>query len=332
MPPSSDSILMPTTSPRGFRSAVGIYLELAKARLTSLVALTTAAGYILGSNGDFSYSGFFWTVVGTGLAGGGSNGLNQAIEAGRDALMDRTKSRPIPSGRMDSRHAYYWSLGMSILGVLVLLVFVNALTAALGALTVWLYVTVYTPLKTRTSLNTLVGAVCGAIPPIMGWSGATGTIGAGGLILGAILFTWQIPHFLALAWLYRTDYERGGYRMLPIIDRNGSLTCRAVILYSIALVPVAVALSVVGVTGWLYAIGSVFLGALLISVSFQLDRYRTRQEARRVFLTSLAYLSLLIVLMFIDRSVPEVPQAVASSALQEICTGHLPQPASVPRP
>lgn len=295
-----------------------IYLELSKSRLSALVSLTTVAGYLLAERtGSFDGWGLLWTVVGTALASGGANGVNQWWEAVPDSLMERTRNRPVPSHRIGLIHTLVWSVSTSILGIAILAWLVNPLTAILGALTVLLYTLVYTPLKRRTSLCTLVGAVCGAIPPMMGWSGATGELGAGAWILAAILFIWQIPHFLALAWLYRVDYERGGFRMLPVIDRSGRLTCTAVVLYCFALLPVAVSLSLVGVTGWFYAIGSLALGGMMLSLGVTLNRKRTDLDARRLFFASLAYLSLLMGLMAADRMVPPLSSPAVASVVEK---------------
>jgi protoheme IX farnesyltransferase len=287
------------------QSLVPLYLELAKSRLSGLVTLTAAAGYVLGrGDQDLDWPGLFWTVLGTALCSAGANGLNQWWEKHRDARMERTCLRPIPSNRIGGLHALVWSCLTSFSGILVLWSCTNPLTALLGAMTVALYVLVYTPLKPRTSLCTLVGAVCGAIPPMMGWTGATGELSAGAWLLAATLFAWQIPHFLALAWLYRADYERGGFKMLPVVDQTGLLTCLSVILYCMALLPIGLALSLAGITSWVYAAGSLALGAMFLSMGLQLYRRRTDQEARRLFLASLAYLSLLVGLMFLDRTLP----------------------------
>jgi protoheme IX farnesyltransferase len=308
---------IPRMSLFSFRSVISLYLELAKARLTGLVALTTVAGFIMGHEGRLDWWTLFWTALGTALAGGGSNGLNQWKESRLDFLMDRTRSRPLPSGRIGDFHAFWWAVATSVIGVGILAVFVNLLTAALGAVTVLLYVLVYTPLKTRTSLCTLVGAVCGAIPPMMGWTGATGSLGHGAWLLAATLFVWQIPHFLALAWLYRNDYEKGGFQMLPVVDTSGRLTCQTIILYSIALLPIGLALSLVGVTGWFYAAGSILLGVMMVRLGLNLNRKRTDQEARRLFLASLAYLTLLMGLMVLDRAVPPLSVLAVASVVEE---------------
>ncbi len=294
-----------------------IYLELSKSRLSALVALTTVAGYLLaGRTGSFDWWGFLWTVVGTALASGGANGINQWWEADPDSLMERTRERPVPSSRIGLLHALIWSVATSAMGIVILAWLVNPLTAILGALTVLLYTLIYTPLKRRTSLCTLVGAVCGAIPPMMGWTGAAGELGSGAWILAAILFIWQIPHFLALAWMYRADYERGGFRMLPVIDRSGRLTGTAVVLYCFALLPVAVSLSLVGVTGWFYAAGSLVLGGMMLSLGVTLNRKRTDLNARRLFLASLAYLSLLMGLMAADRAVPPLSSPAVANVVE----------------
>ncbi|UCF68359.1 MAG: protoheme IX farnesyltransferase [Acidobacteriota bacterium] len=279
---------------------IGLYLALTKARLSTLVVGTTLVGFLLGARGQAEPWLLILTLMGTALAAGGVNGLNQWLEADRDALMERTRHRPLPSGRMSPTHAFVVSYVMTAAGLVVLLVFVNALTALLAALVVAVYMFVYTPLKTRSTLNTVVGAICGALPPMMGWTAATGELATGAFVLAGILFVWQMPHFLALAWLHREDYERGGYRMLPLIDGEGLLTCSLVVLYSLALVPLALMATLIGVTGLTFAVGAIVLGAAMAAVGFGLLRRRTRRQARWVFLASLAYLPLLLGLMVVD--------------------------------
>lgn len=277
------------------------YLELFKARLSGLVTATTAVGFLLGSASSPDWAVFLFTLIGTGLSAGGANALNQYEEIRRDACMNRTKARPLPSGRMRPRTALLLGLGTAIGGVALLALTVNWLTAGLSALVVLLYTLVYTPLKHRTPLCTLVGAVCGAIPPIMGWTGATGTIGFGAWILAAILFFWQIPHFLALAWLYREDYERGGYRMLPSIDPSGQKTSILAVLYSLPLLPIGIAATVTGLAGWAFAAGSLLFGGGLVYLGLRLYHVRDQRNARRLFLGSLLYLPLVLGLMVVDR-------------------------------
>ena len=194
------------------------YLELAKIRLTAMVLVTTAVGFILGSPGPVAYGRLFWTILGTGLAAAGASTMNQLLEIRRDALMRRTRNRPLPAGQVSPLAALVFALGTSAAGVGILNELVNPLTALLGLANIVIYSLVYTPLKPRTSLCTLVGAICGALPPIMGWTGAANSISLGAVLLGTILFLWQIPHFLSLVWVCRDDYAKAGFRMLPLID------------------------------------------------------------------------------------------------------------------
>ena len=212
-----------TTRSLAGRSSLSSYLELGKARLSTLVVATTAVGFAV-APGRFDALLFAWTLLGTTLAALGANSLNQWAERERDALMERTRTRPLPSGRLAAREALAAGVLESLGGVALLAALVNLLTALLAAFVILLYVLVYTPMKSRSHLNTLVGAVCGAIPPMMGWTAVTGALDPGAYILAAVLFVWQIPHFLALAWLYREDYQRGGYKMLPHSDPSGRLT------------------------------------------------------------------------------------------------------------
>ena len=304
--PSSTGSRRETRSARirsrgGWLAWADMYMELAKARLSGLVVTTTAVGFLVCGGSELGFGRLVWTLVGTALAAGGANALNQWVEARRDGLMDRTRSRPVPSGAMGRGHALIVALGLAVGGPVLLAVFVNGLTAFLAVLTISLYIFVYTPLKTRSPACTLVGAVCGAIPPMMGCSAALGYLDHRAWILFAILFAWQIPHFLALAWLYREDYARGGFRMLPVIDSTGTRTGRLIVLYSLTLVPLAVTVTLAGVAGWTFAIGAIILGGLFLALSIRLDRDRTDTNARRVFLASLVYLPVLLGLMVLDR-------------------------------
>jgi len=285
----------------GQRGLVGQYLQLTKARLSALVLLTTAVGYVLASLGDIDWVRLTFTVMGTALAAGCASAINQVMEIRRDALMHRTRNRPLPSGAMTTAHATAAAVVMGIAGVTLLAVLVNVDAAWMALLTILLYVVLYTPMKSRSTLNTFVGAVCGALPPMIGWVAATGSMDVGGWVLGAILFVWQIPHFLALAWLYREDYERGGYAMLPVIDRAGQMTCNVIVLTSLLLLPLGLMATLLGVAGLGYAFGSVLLGLWMTALSLRLHRHRTRANARGVFLASITYLPLLMGLLVIDR-------------------------------
>ncbi len=278
-------------------------LELMKARLTALVLVTTLVGFLLASGGTVEWITLFWTLVGTACAAGGANAFNQWMEAERDSRMKRTCERPIPVGRMKKSEAFWWASSLSISGFLILGFFTNFLTAGQAAFVILFYVLVYTPLKTRSSLCTLAGAVCGAIPPMMGWTAVTGTLDYGAWILGAILFVWQIPHFLALAWLYREDYSRGGFRMLPVHDQDGRLTCHLAVLYSLALIPLGLVVTITGLAGWIYAFGSVLLGGVMVTAGVFFTFRRLDIDARRLFIASIIYLPLLLGLMVADRGV-----------------------------
>ncbi len=286
------------------RRAIGVlaaYSELTKARLVSLVLFTVLVGYVLGHAGRAGWAALGWTMLGSALAALGANALNQWMEQTRDGRMNRTRNRPLPAGRLTSRRALLVSTTLVIAGPMVLALATNLTAAALAALAAAWYLGVYTPLKTRTSLCTLAGAVCGAIPPMIGWSAASGKLDCGAWVLAATLFVWQIPHFLALAWLYRDDYARGGFVMLPMIDPAGDITALVVILFSLALVPAGLCATLAGLAGWVYATGSVLLGAGLLGLGFELYRRRSRASARRLFLASVIYLPLLLGVMVADR-------------------------------
>jgi protoheme IX farnesyltransferase len=299
------------------RSQIGAYLELSKARLSALVVFTTFAGFLLASPAAIDWGRALLTVLGTTLAAFGANALNQWIEAARDARMLRTARRPLPSGRLTPGRALLFGLLTGLGGPLLLAVTVNAASAALALLTLLIYVAIYTPLKTRTSLNTLVGAVVGGLPPLIGWVAVAGEISTGGWILAAILFVWQVPHFLALAWMYREDYERGGYRMLPQLDDTGRLTGFACSIYSLALVPLVLLLSLSGRTGLIFAVGGAALALWLSLRSLQLWLHPERAVARRLFLTSVMQLPLLLGLMLADRQ----PVGLFTTAAEAVRTG-----------
>ena len=283
------------------RTLLGSYMQLTKARLSALVLLTTAIGFVLGVPERIDWVALIFTTVGTALAAGCASSLNQIWEVNLDRRMLRTRHRPLPSNGMSMTHALVAALLMGAAGVATLAVFVNWLSSALALLTILLYVLAYTPLKVRSTLNTIVGAVCGAIPPMIGWVAASGSLDRGAWALALILFVWQIPHFLALAWLYREDYRRGGFAMLPAIDHDGSITCRVVVLTAALLLPLGLLSTVLRVSGPWYAAGSLILGLWMVALCLRLYFSRTDSNARAVFLASIAYLPLLMCLMVVDR-------------------------------
>lgn len=297
------------------RRTVTVAAELTKARLVSLVLVTTAVGFVLGAGSPASWSLLLATLLGTALTAGGSMILNELWERARDSRMLRTRHRPIPAGDVTPTAALLLGCAAVVAGISTLALFVNALTALLGFTVVFLYVFAYTPLKTRSTSCTLIGAVCGAIPPVMGWSAATGTIGFGAWLLAAVLFFWQIPHFLALAWLYREDYARGGFKVLPVLDTSGRTTTRLANLYILALLPLGTVAALSGVTGWSAAAGSFLLGVGLLAAGLQLARSRSDRSARRLFLATLVYLPLVLGLLVADRPSAREPAGFPTVAV-----------------
>ena len=291
----------------GFRRGVGIYLELAKARLGALVVLTAVVGTIVAAGGSVRLDLILWTAVGTALAAFGANIFNQVMERERDLRMERTRSRPLPSSRISPATASVLGLASCVAGILVLAAGTNLLTAGIGLAVIFLYLLVYTPMKTRTPANTLVGAVCGALPPVMGWTAATGRLENGALILFGILFVWQIPHFLALAWMYRDDYARGGFRMLPAVDSQGKFTARTAVVYSLVLLPLSALVFAVGLSGPVFLVGSQVIGLVFVTAAIPFVRVTDRPSARRLFLASILYLPILLGLMVGDLASGRMP-------------------------
>jgi protoheme IX farnesyltransferase len=279
---------------------VNDWLVLTKARITALVLVTAAAGYVLGAP-RVELGILVWLLVGVGLASGGAAALNQVYERDADARMTRTASRPVPAGRISPARGLAAGLLLSAGGVGWLVIGINALTGFLALLTIVLYIAVYTPLKARTSLNTLVGAIPGAIPPVIGWTAATGSIGLGGWALFSILFLWQLPHFLAIAWLFRDDYARGGFPMLPVVDPAGGSTGRQATLYALALIPVSLTPTLLGLTGGVYFFGALALGVAFLACGLAMAMDRGRKSARRLLLASVTYLPILLALLVLDR-------------------------------
>ena len=285
------------------RALVRAYGELTKFRLSALVLLTTAVGFVMSQPHDqpMNWSRLLWTVIGTAFAAGCASALNQIIEINLDRKMLRTRHRPLPSRSLSVAHGFVAAMFMGIAGISILALKVDLAPAWMALATILIYALLYTPLKVRTTMNTLVGAVCGALPPMIGCVAAAGSLDRNAWVLGAILFIWQLPHFFALAWLYREDYARGGYAMLPVVDRNGQVTCQVIVLTSLIMVPMALLATLFDVAGFVYAIGSILLGVWLLVLSIRLYIVRSDANARRVFLASIAYLPLLLCLLVIDR-------------------------------
>ena len=282
--------------PAGFANVTRDYLELSKSRIVMMVLITTAAGYFFAAQ-HVDWLLLLNTLLGTALVAAGTNALNQYVERDHDAKMRRTRLRPLPDGRISPRAALLFSVGISIIGTLYLGLAVNWLTAALGAFTLISYIFVYTPLKRVSTICTLIGAIPGAIPPLMGWTAATGILGTGGWIIFAILFFWQLPHFMAISWMYRDDYARGGFAMLAVRDDDGRTTARHAVFYSFALLTVSVLPPIFGLSTFVYLAGAVLAGGALTFASFAFLASRTPIRARRLFMASNIYLLVMMALL-----------------------------------
>jgi protoheme IX farnesyltransferase len=313
-PPASPH---PVAKSRARQSLLSAHMQLGKVRLNAMVVFTTALGYFVGAKQVESiayrdplsidwhfWSTLFWTCLGTFLAAVGASAFNQAIEARRDARMHRTRNRPLCTGRLSRTYAATFGLIVSICGVAILCPLTNGLTASLAAFNILLYAILYTPLKPLSTINTLVGAVVGGIPPMIGWAAATGSITPGAVVLGAILFVWQIPHFLALCWIYREDYARGGFKMLPIVDPSGTLTSRMALIYALMLMPLCLLVGYLGNAGPLFIAAAFILTAAFIMFALRFAATRKIPDARKLFFASIIYLPLLCITLMFDARGP----------------------------
>ena len=289
-----------TESEAGVMSRFADFVELTKPRLTLLSVMTTLAGYYLGARGSVEVMPLVHALIGTFLVGGGCGAVNMYMESTLDGLMKRTAARPIPAKRITPFEALVTGIVMTIAGIVWLTLMNNLLAGLLAAATFVSYVFLYTPLKRRSTLNTIVGGIPGALPPVIGWAAASGEIGPGAFALFALLFFWQMPHFLALAWMYRKDYARAGYRMLPVLDPDGAATSRQILLYTAALLPVSLIPTLVGISGPVYFFGAVILGGTFLWLGFRFAVGRKNSQAKWVFHFSLAYLPILLLVMAID--------------------------------
>ena len=296
-----------TTEPRTTMAApapsrlVDFY-ELTKPRMNFLIVITTMVGFCLASRGRLDWLLLIHTLLGTAMTAAAASVLNQLVERDLDAKMPRTRNRPLPAGRIAPREALVMGVALGVTGIAYLALLVNPLTAVIGFATLASYVFVYTPLKRRTSLNTVVGAVPGALPPVMGCTAALGALSPEALVLFAILFFWQMPHFLAIAILYREDYALGGFKMLPVVDGKLNFTSRQIVLYAAALVPVSLMPSLIGIAGPGYFACAVLAGLAFLSFAVSCAATRSRGDARWLFLASIIYLPLLLAVLMIDKA------------------------------
>lgn len=279
----------------------GDYVTLAKPRLNMLVVATTLAGYYMAGPRGLGWALLLHTLLGTALVASGASVFNQLMEIEADGLMRRTRARPLPSGRIDPQKARAFALLLSIAGLVQLALAVNLLAAAVALVTLLTYTVFYTPLKRRTSLATVVGGIPGALPPMIGWAAVRHNLSVEAWILFGIVFLWQMPHFLAIAWMYREDYRRAGFPLLPIIDPDGGSTGRQAIIYAAALLPLSLAPTAVAMTGSLYLVGAGVMSLGFLALAARFAWLRTASDARRLFFGSILYLPLLWTLMAFDR-------------------------------
>ncbi len=279
------------------REKLAAYLELTKPRIAFMLVLTSAAGFYLGTKGDFDFTVFINSVIGITLLAFGVATLNQYIERKTDVLMERTATRPLPTGKISPNEALVFGILQCIFAELYLLFTVNGLTAALGLVVIVGYVLMYTPLKTRTSASTAIGAIPGAMPPLMGWTAAANEITLGAWILFAMLFLWQFPHFLAIAWMYREQYAKAGIKMLPVVEPEGKITAQQIVVFTILLLPVSIAPYFLGISGMIYLIGASVLGLWFLWASIRAARAKSNEMARKLLLVSVLYLPIIFALM-----------------------------------
>ncbi len=277
------------------------FAELIKAQLNFLVLLTTAVGYYLAGPAQTNFMGMLRVYLGTALAAAGAAALNQWWERGLDALMDRTKSRPIPAGRMTPAMGLFLGTVLSFAGVIYLARACNLVTASLAAFTVLLYLFAYTPLKKISDTNTLIGAIPGAIPPMIGWAAARNELGVGAWALFAIMFFWQLPHFFSLAWMYRADYARAGFKMISSDDESGARSSSQSVLFCILLIIISGLPTHAHLTNAYYLLFSLILGGFFTYMAMRFHKNRTRRDARNLFLASIIYLPLLLALLVLTK-------------------------------
>ena len=284
----------------GMRDRIAAFVELTKPRIAFMLVLTSAAGFYLGTKGSFDVELFVNSMIGILLLAFGVATLNQYIERDTDALMERTAKRPIPTQRLTANEALIFGILQCAVSEIYLYFLANPLTAVLGLTVIIGYVFLYTPLKTRTSASTAIGAIPGAMPPLMGWTAAANEVTIGAWALFALLFLWQFPHFLSIAWMYKEQYAKAGIKMLPVVEPDGRITARQIVLFAIMMVPVSLAPFFLGFAGLIYLIGATILGVWFLFESVQTARAKTVEKARRLLMVSVLYLPLIFGLLVID--------------------------------
>ena len=277
------------------------FVALAKPRLNLLVVASTLVGYAMAPGEPLGLVAVTAMLLGTGLVAGGASAFNQVFERDLDALMRRTRTRPLPDQRLQPVEGVLFGTAITLAGLLMIVAASNLLAGAVALATLLSYVAVYTPLKRKTSFGTVIGAIPGALPPIIGWAAVEGSLSLQAWSLFGIMFLWQLPHFLAIAWMYREDYARAGYPMLPVLEPDGRSTGRQSVVYSAALVPLSLAPTLMRMTGTIYFAGALVLGLAFLYLALKFARTRSVGDARRVFFASIVYLPLLWILMIVDK-------------------------------
>jgi protoheme IX farnesyltransferase len=285
------------TKATGAREKLAAYVELTKPRIAFMLVLTSAAGFYLGSSQGFNFTLFINSMVGIALLAFGVATLNQLIERKTDALMERTAKRPLPTNKITPTEALIFGVLQCAVAELYLLFLVNGLTAFLGLIVIVGYVLLYTPLKTKTSASTAIGALPGAMPPLMGWTSAADGINLAAWSLFAILFLWQFPHFLAIATMYKEEYAKAGIKMLPALEKDGRITARQIVMFTILLLPVSLAPFFIGLSGIYYLVGASLLGLWFLWTSIQTARAKNVEMSRKLLLVSVLYLPIIFALM-----------------------------------
>lgn len=284
----------------GLKEKLAAFLELTKPRIAFMLVLTSAAGFYLGSKGSFDFLLFINSTIGITLLAFGVATLNQFIERRTDALMERTAKRPIPTNKISPAEALVFGLILTVSAEIYLAFLVNTLTAVLGLVVIVGYVLLYTPLKTKTSASTAIGAIPGAMPPLMGWTSSANEITLGAWVLFALLFLWQFPHFLAIASMYKEQYRNAGILMLPVVEKEGRLTAIQIVTFTVMLLPISVAPFFIGVAGSIYLVGASLLGIWFLASSIQTARMKSVEQDRKLLLVSVLYLPVIFALMVIN--------------------------------
>ena len=297
MKTGADAVALPVV-----RSRSGDFVALAKPRLNMLVIASALAGYVMAGGSAHNAVLLVAMLAGTAMVAGGASAFNQVIERVPDSLMRRTRTRPMPDGRLNASEGLLFAAILSLAGLVLLAAGANLLSAAVAFATLISYAAIYTPLKRRSSFSTVIGAIPGALPPVIGWAAATGTLSRGAWVLFGIVFLWQLPHFLAIAWIHREDYARAGFPMLPVIEPDGRSTGRQAVLYAAALLPLSLAPTLIGMTGPIYFAGALVLTVGFLYLSIKFARTRAVPDARRLFFGSIIYLPLLWILMIAART------------------------------